>query len=60
MGKQLPTFKIVTIKQFKQELTIQCINKKVALDIAKDSHDKIISTKIVSQLIKEVAWAILK
>jgi hypothetical protein len=55
MGKQLPTFKIVTIKQFKQELTIQCINKKVALDIAKDSHNKIISTKIVSQLIKEVA-----
>lgn len=53
MGKFLPTFKVVTIKKIKQELTIQCRSEEVALDIAKTSNSKIISTEIVSQEIEE-------
>ena len=53
MSKFLPTFKVITIKQIKQELTIQCISEDVALDVAKKSHNKIISTEIVSQEIEE-------
>ena len=54
MSKFLPTFKVITIKQIKQELTIQCISEDVALDIAKDSNNKIISTEIVNQEIEKV------
>ena len=54
MGKFLPTFKVVTIKKIKQELTIQCRSEEVALDIAKNSNSKIISTEIVSQEIEEI------
>ena len=54
MSKHLPTFKVITIKQIKQELTIQTISEDVALDVAKKSHDKIISTEIVNQEIKEI------
>ena len=54
MSKFLPTFKVITIKQIKQELTIQCISEDVALDIAKDSNNKIISTEIVNQEIERV------
>ena len=56
MGKFLPTFKVVTIKKIKQELTIQCRSEEVALDIAKTSNSKIISTEIVSQEIEEIKW----
>tara|TARA_R100000541_G_scaffold58607_1_gene70085 strand:+ start:220 stop:396 length:177 start_codon:yes stop_codon:yes gene_type:complete len=54
MSKFLPTFKVITIKQIKQELTIQCISEDIALDIAKKSHNKIISTEIVNQKIEEI------
>ena len=51
MSKFLPTFKVITIKQ---ELTIQCISEDVALDIAKNSNNKITSTEIVNQEIERV------
>jgi hypothetical protein len=54
MSKFLPTFKVITIKQIKQELTIQCISEDVALDIAKNSNNKITSTEIVNQEIERV------
>jgi hypothetical protein len=54
MSKLLPTFKVITIKEIKQELTIQCISEDVALDIAKNCHDKIISTGIVNQEIYDL------
>lgn len=54
MSKHLPTFKVITIKQIKQELTIQTISEDVALDVAKKSHNKIINTEIVNQEIEEV------